>query len=206
MEASTTLLPIAAAGARMETRLTGSPAMLWVGRLNANKDPLAVLDAFERSVGDLPAASLTMIHSTGELLSEVRQRIERSGALRERVRLVGAVPHDRMAAYFSAADLFVVGSHHEGSGYALMEACACGAVPVVTDIPTYRLLTGGQVGALWTAGDAGSCARALVDVGRRDLIAERARVIGRFQRELSWHAVGGRALDIYGEVVDRRRA
>ena len=62
-------------------------------------------------------------------------------------------PHADMPAWFSAADLFVVGSHHEGSGYALMEACACGAVPVVSDIPTFRLLAGGA-GALWPPGDA----------------------------------------------------
>ena len=49
-----------------------------------------------------------------------------------------------MAAFYSAADLFVVGSHHEGSGYSLMEACACGAMPVVTDIPTFRLLTAAE--------------------------------------------------------------
>ena len=121
-----------------------------------------------------------------------------AGAARDRVRLVGAVPHDQMTTFYSAADLFVVGSHHEGSGYALMEACACGAVPVVTDIPTFRLLTGGgSIGALWTPGDAADCARALADVGRRDLDAERARLADHFARELSWDAVGRRALEIY---------
>jgi hypothetical protein len=40
-----------------------------------------------------------------------------------------------------------------------MEACACGAVPVVTSIPTFRLLTGnGSVGALWSLDDADGCA------------------------------------------------
>ena len=125
----------------------------------------------------------------------------------ERVRLTGEVPHDRMASFYSAADLFIVGSHHEGSGYALMEACACGAVPVVTNIPTFRLLTGdGSVGALWEPGDADGCARALIDAGRRDLSAERARLADHFARELSWPAVGTRALEIYEEVVSRRRA
>ncbi len=155
----------ASAAAREESGVSGSPAVLWVGRLNANKDPLTVLDGFERALPDLPDATLTMIFGTGELFEEVRARIARSPALSARVRLAGVVPHERMAAFYSAADLFVVGSHHEGSGYSLMEACACGAVPVVTDIPTFRLLTGaGAVGALWTPGDAADCARALVDV------------------------------------------
>ena len=111
----------------------------------------------------------------------------------------------RTAAYFSAADLFVVGSHHEGSGYALMEACACGAVPVVTDLPTFRLLTGGA-GALWSTGDAAAFASALADVGVRDLQIERARLADHFARELTWDAVGRRALEIYEEVLSRRRS
>ena len=73
-----------------------------------------------------------MIYSEDDLLDAVKERVRRSPSLADRVRLIGAVPHDQMTTFYSAADLFVVGSHHEGSGYALMEACACGAVPVVT--------------------------------------------------------------------------
>jgi glycosyltransferase involved in cell wall biosynthesis len=201
MPASSTLPRVPRVRAREESGLRGSPAILWVGRLNANKDPLTVLDAFERALPDLSDATLTMIFGTGELFEEVRARIARSPALRARVRLAGVVPHERMAAFYSAADLFVVGSHHEGSGYSLMEACACGALPVVTDIPSFRLMTGaGAVGALWTPGDAASCARALAEVARRDLDAERARLADHFTRELSWDAMGRRALDIYEGV------
>ena len=198
--------PIDRATARAASGVTGAPAMLWVGRLNANKDPLTVLDGFERSLRDLPGATLTMIYGEDDLLEAVRQRVQRSPALMARVRLAGAVPRDQMASRYRAADLFVVGSHHEGSGYALMEACACGVVPVVTSIPTFRLMTAdGSIGALWTAGDAADCARALVDVGRRDLDGERARLADHFARELSWDAVGKRALEIYGRVLDARR-
>jgi glycosyltransferase involved in cell wall biosynthesis len=207
MEASSTFRPVPRTAARAESGVQGSPAVLWVGRLNANKDPLTVLEGFERSLPHLPGATLTMIYSDDDLLPAVRQRVQRSPTLVDRVRLVGAVPHDRMPAFYSAADLFVVGSHHEGSGYSLMEACACGAVPVVTDIPTFRLLTGGAIaGALWTVGDGAAFARALEDVSRRDLEAERARLAGHFERELSWSAVGRRALEIYDDVLNRRRS
>ena len=206
MEASTPFRPVARAAARAQIGMRGSPAVLWVGRLNANKDPLTVLDGFERSLTRLPDATLTMIYSTEELLPAVRQRVDGAPALGARVHLAGAVPHDRMATYHSAADLFVLGSHHEGSGYALMEACACGAVPVVSDIPTFRLLTGGAAGALWPPGDAAALARALTDVAGRDLKEERARLAVHFTRALSWDAVGRRALHIYEEVVATRRA
>ena len=205
MEASTSFRPLARADARAATGLQGHPAVLWVGRLNANKDPITILDGFERAVERLTTATLTMIYSESDLFGEVQRRVNESSALRTRVRLEGAVPHDRMAAWFSAADLFVVGSHHEGSGYALMEACACGAVPVVTDIPTFRLLTGGA-GALWPAGDAAAFARALVTVGGGDLDDQRAKVAEHFGRELTWSAIGRRALAIYEDVVVRRRS
>ena len=69
--------------ARNETGLSGSPAVLWVGRLNANKDPLAVLDGFERALRDLAGATLTMIYGEDDLLGAVRQRVDRSPALRD---------------------------------------------------------------------------------------------------------------------------
>src|SRR5207237_1105082 len=154
---------------------------------------------------DVPLATLTMVYQEEELLAAVKARIQSSPLLKDRVRLVGAVPHDRMAAFFSAADIFVVGSHHEGSGYALMEAIACGAIPVVTDIPAFRAITGTAVGALWTPGDASACARALGDVGSRDLSGARQRVMDQFQRELTWEVIGKRAVRIYRDVVQTRR-
>jgi glycosyltransferase involved in cell wall biosynthesis len=205
MEASTQLEPIARSAARTRTGVAGSPALLWVGRLNANKDPLTVLDALERAVGDLPSATLTMIYGEDDLIDAVRARIARSATLGARVRLLGRVAHQDLSAFYSAADLFVLGSHYEGSGYALLEALACGAIPIVTDIPTFRVLTGGgAVGALWPVGDAAACARAVVAASRRDLSAERQVVIDHFTREFSWPAIGRRAIEIYETVIAHR--
>src|SRR5207237_4268139 len=205
MEASTRFAPVERGHARSASGIDGAPAVLWVARLNANKDPLTVLDAFERAVRWLPQATLTMIYSGDDLLRDVRARIEQSPALASRVHLVGAVPHERLPPFYSAADLFVVGSHHEGSGYAVIEALACGAVPVVTEIPAFRVLTAnGSFGALWPAGDAAACGRALTDVAARNLSGERLRVLDHFARNLSWDAIGRRALAIYAEVLRAR--
>ena len=207
IESGTTIRAAARAAAREVSLVAGSPALLWVGRLDENKDPLTVLAGFERAVAVLPNAQLTMVYGDDRLLSSVRARIEGSSALNGRVRLVGALPHERMAEFYSAADLFVSGSHHEGSGYALIEACACGAVPVVTHIPSFAALTSsGSLGAAWTPGDAGSFARALIDVSSRDLGAVSRRVAEHAERAFRWPAVGRRAMVVYREVVARRRA
>ncbi len=197
MEASTSVRAAPREQARAASGVDGDPAIVWVGRLNANKDPLVVLDAFERYAAQRAAATLTLLFQGGELVERVRARVATSPLLRDRVRLVGEQPHDRVPAFLSAADLFVLGSHHEGSGYALMEAIACGATPVVTDIPSFRALAG-DVGRFWTPGDADACARALASAAA---MRDRARVIDWFERRLTWEAVGKRAVAIYEEVV-----
>ena len=77
MEASTLMVPEARGTARSACGLLGSPAVLWVGRLNADKDPLTVLAGFERALDGLPAATLTMIYSEEDQLAAVRERVER---------------------------------------------------------------------------------------------------------------------------------
>lgn len=197
MEASTAMRALPRDAARSASGVTGDPAVVWIGRLNANKDPLTALEAFDRFAAAHPGATLTLIFTDADLLDAVRARVAASEALRDRVRFAAQVPHDRIAEFLSAADIFVVGSHHEGSGYALMEAIACGAIPVVTDIPALRALAG-DVGYLWSPGDADACARALASATAH---ADRRRVIEYFERNLTWEAVGRRAVTIYGEVI-----
>lgn len=191
--------------ARARTGLRGDPAMLWVGRLIANKDPLTVLAGFERALPQLPNARLSMCFPIDDLLPEIRARLASAPALAERVDLLGEQPFEEIVALLSAADLFVLGSHREGSGYALLEAVACGAVPVVTDIPSFRAITaGGTLGRLWPPGDTDALAQALIELSQCDLEPIRATMADFFERELSWSAIGSRAVAIYREVLARR--
>jgi glycosyltransferase involved in cell wall biosynthesis len=206
LESSTAIRPTHRDAATKHSGVSGQPAVLWVGRLNANKDPLTVLDGFEAALASLPHARLTMVFAEDDLLPAVEARLARSATLRASVGLVGRVPHEHMPDYFSAADLFVLGSHHEGSGYALIEALACGAVPVVTDIPSFRKITdNGAVGSLWAAGHPGRLAETLVATAAR--VAElRPRALAHFEVALRWDAVGRRAMAAYEDVVSRRHA
>ena len=204
LEASTVMRPVAPEEARAKTGVRGTPAVLWVGRLDANKDPLAVLAGFERALESFPNATLTMVFGADALIDEVRRRVgsERLGG---RVRLVGAVPYRDMADWYSSADLFVLGSHHEGSGYAVIEACACGATPVVTDIAPFRVITGGgTIGHHWPVGDAEAFGSALTRAAVQLGDESRRVVLEHFKGALSWEAVGRRARAVYEAVIARR--
>jgi glycosyltransferase involved in cell wall biosynthesis len=186
---------------------TGDPAVLWVGRLDDNKDPLTILAGFERAATSLPRAELTMVFGTGELLGRVRERIETSAALRGRVRLLGRIEQRALASVYASADLFVLGSHHESCGYALLEALAFGVTPVVTDIPSARAATDeGRIGALFPVGDVERLAEALVRLGNSDRASRRQEIRTHFDSRLSWPALGRRAAGIYRAASARARA
>jgi glycosyltransferase involved in cell wall biosynthesis len=202
-EASTNLTPVSTDEARRATGISASPAILWVGRLHGNKDPLTVLDALEAAMARMPAAHCWMIYNGGDLEDAVRQRLDGSAVLRRHVTMVGAVAHEKLAGFFSAADIFVSGSRHEGSGYALIEAMACGVTPCVTNIAAFRALTAG-CGALWAPGDATACAVAIEQLATHDREAARRLVAQRFENALSWDAIGRLTLKKYGELVKRR--
>jgi glycosyltransferase involved in cell wall biosynthesis len=192
--------------ARRATGIHGDPAVLWVGHLDANKDPLTVLDGVSAAVRALPGLQLWCCFGVAPLLRLVQDRIAGDSRLRERVQLVGRVPHERVEQLMRAADIFVLGSHREGSGYALIEALACGLPPVVTDIPSFRALTGaGAVGRLWPCGDAQKLGAALQSVAARPPDDERRAVRAHFDRELSFAALGTKLVTMYRDVSVRTR-
>lgn len=203
-ESSTRFTPGDQAAARAESGVDGDPAVLWVGRLNAKKDPLTILDAIEQAAADLPGLRLWCCFHEQPLLSQVEARIAASPTLAARVRLLGRRSHAEIETLCRAADLFILGSRSEGSGYALIEALACGTTPIVSDIPPFRRLTG-EVGALAPVGDAAAFARALVALAAQPRAELRARAIAHFNRELSFEIVGARLCAAYAALTEARR-
>ncbi|HYH80341.1 MAG TPA: glycosyltransferase family 4 protein [Longimicrobium sp.] len=201
-ESSTHFTPGDVTQARATTGVDGDPGILWVGRLNDNKDPLTILDAFSLALPRMPGARLWCCYHEAPLLDAVRARLAAEPALAERVHLLGAVPHPQVELLCRAADLFVLGSRREAAGYAVLEAIACGAAPVLSDIPPFRALTGGgAVGARAAPGDAAAFADALVALAAEPRDALRARTAAHFRRELSFDVVGARLVEAYEALV-----
>jgi glycosyltransferase involved in cell wall biosynthesis len=193
--------------ARARTGMTGSPILLWTGNLDANKDPLAVLAGFERMLDRHPEARLYMAWRHAPLEREVTSHIARSSRLRAAVTSLGTLAYAEIADLYRSADLFVQGSHKEGSGVALLDAMACGAVPVVTDIAAFRRVTGeGRVGALWPVGDVDAFVEAVERVLSRPLAPQSAEVVREFEARLSWPAIAERAVATYRAAAAERRA
>jgi glycosyltransferase involved in cell wall biosynthesis len=206
VEGSCDFAPLDRLEARTATGMEGSPAVLWVGRLHPRKDPMTALDGFRRALPQLPEATLTMAFGQAPLLSDVERFLGRAPEVAGHVRLVGRIAHDELPTWYSGADLFLTSSPDEGSNYALIEAMACGLLPVASDIPPHRLLTDGDKnGELFPPGDAEACAVGLIRAARRSGPAPRESVRRRFEEIASWPAIARQAEAAYTALLARRR-
>ena len=184
--------------AQSATGLGGDPCLFWAGNLDANKDPLTVLAAVAQVTRELPGLQLHMCFRQGPLLDAVRKQVTANAALASRVQLLGEVSHADIELYYRAADFLVQASHAEGSGGALIDALACGTTPLVTDIPSFRRITGdGACGALVPLDDPAAFAATLRDWCRRDRPTLRRRAREHFERDLSFDAIGRQLVAAY---------
>lgn len=205
MEGSTGLEPRPRDEARARMPLPGSPSFLWVGRLHPFKDPTTMLAGFELLLRDLPDAHLTMVFGEAGRMEEVETMLRASRRLRAAVTLAGYVPRDELPWYYGSADYFVAASVREGSGFALAEALACGAVPIVTDIPSFAKMTaGGRFGGLWRPGDAEDFARVARSVVARPHRELSQAAAAHYRDHLDAAAIGRQAQAAYAAVLAGR--
>ena len=205
LEGSSRFAPSEQGGARSITGVRGEPTVLWIGHLTPGKDPIAALEAVSEVRRDMPGLRLWMVYRRADLEPVVRSWLDGHPNAAEAVHLIGAVPHEQVPAFMGAADLLLSTSHREGSGYAVIEAHACGLPTVLSDIaPHRRIVRGLDAATLVPVGDAGGFARALRAAAAGVGDAARSSVRRHFEAELSFDAVGRQLAEAYRSVVDSR--
>lgn len=116
-----------------------SPRTRWivsVGRLDTQKDPALMLDAFTRVVRDGHDVHWLVV-GDGKLRADI-ERDARAAGVADRVHLLGLQPAGRIAELLRAADLFALSSAYEGMPMAVLEALGCGLPVVTTDVGEVR--------------------------------------------------------------------
>jgi len=177
------------------------PRVLFAGRLADQKRPLDAVAA-HALLG--PEVHLVVV-GDGPLRAQVQAAVAASPA-RDRVHVVGLVPHEQVPAHLRHADVFVLPSQYEELGSVLVEAMASG-LPVVANrvggIPA--LVRDGVTGRLAERGDvaglAAALSAALTDrrTTRRTSEAARAHVDTAY----SWPVLAERVHDVYADVQRR---
>ena len=207
VESSSPFSALDRAAARAETMMSGDPIYLSVGRLDEIKDPLTMLRGFARVAEVQRDARLYMYFQSGGLLDEIRSFTETRPLLRGRVELRGQAPQDQMATIYSSADFLLQASLREWSGLAIIEALSCGCIPIVSDIPSFRMLTGdGRFGRLFPIGDFERMARCAIGLETRDRHELSIACLDHFEHNLSFPAMAAQISAVYRNArPDTRR-
>jgi glycosyltransferase involved in cell wall biosynthesis len=206
METSTLMEARDQHASRTRTGLEGDPLCLAVARTEPVKDPLTTLAGFALVAERLPRAHLHWFGQPGTLDVAVRAAAAALPGVAERVSFHGFRDHGAMADVYSAADYLLQSSRREWSGLAVMEAMACGAIPIVSNIPSFRQITGGgRAGYLFAPGDPRGMVEAVLSMEARGRLAERVRAQQHFRERLSFDALAAALTAIYSTALDRMR-
>jgi glycosyltransferase involved in cell wall biosynthesis len=106
-----------------------SPFILTVSTLEPRKNLPRLLEAFEKIKEQIPHR-LVIVGPEGWRTGALHDTIEWLD-LGDRLQMTGFVPDDELPYWYAAADLFAFPSLYEGFGLTVLEAMACGA-PVLT--------------------------------------------------------------------------
>lgn len=118
--------------ARRELGLSSGRIILSVGNLTANKGFDLLIRSLRILADEYHEKDLQLvIVGDGPFRSALARAIA-SVRLHDRVRLVGAVPHDTLYLWYNAADVFCLASSREGWPNVVLESLACGTPVVAT--------------------------------------------------------------------------
>ncbi len=170
--------PTDRAKARAEWGLPAdAPVLLTVGALIERKGQGKVIEAMAM----LPPDTIYIVAGSGPD-GERLSRLASAAGCADRVRLLGAVPNDRLPSLYNAADVMVLPSESEGLANAWVEALGCGTPLVLADIPpAHEIIDGPDAGRI-VPSDATAIAAAISEMlsTRPDREALAARTRARF--------------------------
>jgi glycosyltransferase involved in cell wall biosynthesis len=169
--------------------------LLFVGALDARKDPAGLLRAWQvsRAAGadtELVLAGSASLQTPGGM-----------GLARQ----LGYLDHSALVDVYSAATCLVFPSRYEGFGLPVLEAMACGC-PVVAYDNSSLPEVGGEAAMLVTDGDAEALGRAASDIALSKDLAARLRSKGlAWAAKFSWNSAARATVGAYERLLHHAR-
>jgi len=135
--------------------------LVTVGRLDKQKNPLLLIDAFRQLHRSMPDVRLLMV-GDGVLRGQIEERLRRF-ELESVVKLCGVRRAPDISRYLQSADTFVLSSAYEGMPMCVLEALGSGLPVVTTDVgEVARAVTSSVNGEIVAEHDANALANAIM--------------------------------------------
>jgi glycosyltransferase involved in cell wall biosynthesis len=172
------------------------PYLLHVGTIEPRKNLVRLLEASHRLRKAGEDVRLVVVGSKGWLYEGFFQRLEEL-ELADAVALPGYVPDADLPALYSGARLVVVPSLYEGFGLPVLEAMACGA-PVVCSNVSSLPEVGGDAARYFDPTDVAGMADQILTLWRDPAMRQAMRQAGLARAaQFSWERAAQETLAIY---------
>ena len=176
-----------------------APAIVYVGTLQPRKNLVRLVDAFALARQQRPDLQLVLAGKRGWLADPIFQRVAALG-LQDAVRFPGFVAEADLPPLLSGALCFAFPSLHEGFGFPVLEAQACGA-PVLAANSSSLPEVAGDGALLVDPLDTGAIAAGLLRLAEDETLRSRLRAAGFANlRRFSWQRCAEETLAVLEAV------
>ncbi|MFQ5945690.1 MAG: glycosyltransferase family 4 protein [Anaerolineae bacterium] len=177
-----------------------STMILYLGTVEPRKNLETLLEAYRHLLDRAKAPPLVVAGAKGWGWQRIHRKAEALG-LEHDVVFPGFVPREELSLWYSACDVFVYPSRHEGFGIPPLEAMACGAPVIAADASSLPEVVA-DAGLLFPPDDPRALADALSmilqDGSLRESLSSRGRERSRLYR---WSEIARQTLAVYERAM-----
>jgi glycosyltransferase involved in cell wall biosynthesis len=179
----------------------GDEYILFMGALNARKNVIRIIEAFETLKKEYGTKHKLVIAGKRAWNDEIIFEKIRSSSYNSDIIVPGYLPYEAVPILMSGADMFIFPSLHEGFGIPLLEAMACGT-PVITSNTSSLPEVVGDAGLLVDPYNVGDIASAMHRVISEPVLRETMVRKGLEQARLfAWERTARSVLTVLEQTV-----
>ena len=176
------------------------PLVFTVGTQEPRKNHSGLIKAFYKAQKEKDGPAMLAIAGGAGWLYEETQQLVKELKLEEKVRFLGRVSDHELVTLYSSADVFAFPSFFEGFGIPPIEAMACGAPVITSNISSLPEVTGDAALLVDPHAEdelAGAMTRLIRDEGLREELRQKG-----YQRvqQFRWEVSASKTLAIYQQL------
>jgi glycosyltransferase involved in cell wall biosynthesis len=177
--------------------------VLFVGTIEPRKNLITLLRAFSEILKNTELRpQLVIAGQEGWLVGETLNYVQSEG-LSDRIKFTGYVTDRDLRALYSSCAVCVYPSLYEGFGLPPLEAMACGAPVITSDVPSLTE-TVGNAALLVAPTDVQKLARAIVEMLRdQEQRTHFSRMGLERASQFTWERTARLTLDVYSKAIHR---
>jgi glycosyltransferase involved in cell wall biosynthesis len=188
--------------ARRALGLADRRMILSVGSLTSNKGFDIIIRAFERVAQRFSQNGLQLCIVGDGVMRRRLEKLISTLKLEGQVRLMGSIPHEQLADWYNAADLFCLASAREGSPNVILESLACGTPVLATPAGGIPDIIRSENHGVLVGRNEVDIASAMYNALSKSWFHEE---LAEYARTYSWDDSADNVFQTFQSVLDRKR-